>query len=95
LRVRKFLKNQFVVQNGDVCDYESFVVHGCLKSFCIDEEGSEQIVSFGLENWWIGDLGSFITRTPAELNVQCLEPSLLVQIHYDALQRLFKEVPSL
>jgi CRP-like cAMP-binding protein len=92
-RVRKFLKNQFVVQNGDVCQFESFVLSGCLKTFYIDDNGQEHVVSFAVENWWTGDLGSFITQTPAELNVQCLEKSVLAQIHYDELQQLYGQVP--
>ncbi|MGZ3845936.1 MAG: Crp/Fnr family transcriptional regulator [Flavisolibacter sp.] len=94
-RIKKFLKNQFIVQNGDVCQFESFVLSGCLKSFYIDDNGLEHVVSFALEKWWTGDLGSFITQTPAELNVQCLENSLLAQIHYKELQQLYREVPRL
>jgi CRP-like cAMP-binding protein len=63
---RKYLKGQYIVQQGDVCKYESFVVKGCLKSFHLDTEGNEHIVMFGIENWWTADLGSFITQTPAD-----------------------------
>lgn len=94
-RVRKFLKNQFVVQNGDLCQFESFVISGCLKTFYIDDNGQEHIISFAVENWWTADLGSFITQTPAQLNVQCLENSVLAQIHYNELQQLYVEVPKL
>ena len=44
-RIRKFLKGQFVVQNGDVCKYENFVLSGSLKTFHIDNEGQEHIVA--------------------------------------------------
>lgn len=94
-RVRKFLKNQFVVQNGDICHYENFVISGCLKAFYIDDNGEEHVVFFAVENWWMTDLGSFITQTPAQLNVQCLENSILAQIHYNDLQQLYSEVPKL
>jgi len=95
VRFRKFLKGQFVVQNGDVCHYENFVLSGCLKTFYIDEEGEEHIIMFAVENWWTSDLGSFLTQKPAELNVQCLENSELAQIHYDDLQKLYSEIPQL
>lgn len=94
-RERKLLKGQFVVQNGDVCQYESFVLSGCLKTFYIDDRGEEHVVSFSIEDWWVADLGSFITQTPAELNVQCLEPTLLAQIHYNELQDLYLAIPKL
>jgi len=92
-RVRKFLKNQFIVQNGDVCQFESFVLSGCLKTFYIDDNGQEHVVSFAVENWWTADLGSFITQTPAELNVQCLEKSVLAQIQYSELQQFYSQFP--
>ena len=95
VKVKKYLKGQFVVQNGDVCRHENFVLSGCLKTFYIDDEGQEHIVMFAIENWWTSDLGSFITQTPADLNVQCLKNSELVQITYGDLQQLYMEVPKL
>jgi CRP-like cAMP-binding protein len=89
------LKGQFVVQNGDICRYENFVLSGCLKTFYIDNEGHEHIVMFAIEDWWTSDLGSFITQTPADLNVQCLEDSELIQISYGDLQQLFIEISKL
>ena len=95
IKVRKYLKGQFVVQNGDLSRYENFVLSGCLKTFYIDNEGQEHIVMFAIENWWTADLGSFITQTPADLNVQCLENSELIQINYNDLQQLYIEIPKL
>jgi len=95
IKTRKYLKGQFVVQNGDVCKYENFILSGCLKTFYIDNKGQEHVVMFAIENWWTSDLGSFITQTPADLNVQCLEDSELVQIHYNDLQQLYIDIPKL
>ena len=95
VRARNFLKGQYIVQNGDVCRYENFVLAGCLKAFYIDNEGQEHILMFAIENWWIADLGSFISQTPADLNVQCVENCELVQIHYNDLQALYLDIPKL
>src|SRR4030095_15232773 len=62
VKFRKYLKGQFVVQNGDICRQENFVLSGCLKTFYIDNEGQEHIVMFAIEDWWTADLGSFITQ---------------------------------
>lgn len=95
IKYRKYLKGQFVVQSGDVCKYESFVLSGCLKTFYIDPEGQEHIVMFAVENWWTADLGSFITQTPADFNVQCLENTELAQFAYEDLEQLYREIPKL
>ena len=95
IKVKKFLKGQFVVQNGEICKYENFVLSGCLRSFYIDNDGLEHVIMFAVENWWTADLGSFITQKPSDLNVQCLETSELIQIHYNDLQKLYFEIPKL
>ena len=94
-KIRKYLKGQFVVQNGDTCKYENFVLSGCLKTFYIDNEGREHIVMFAVENWWTADMGSFITQTPADFNIQCIKNSFLAQIHYEDLEQLYLQVPKL
>jgi CRP-like cAMP-binding protein len=95
VKVRKYLKGQYVVQQGDVCRWESFVLSGCLKTFYVDSEGQEHVVMFAIENWWTADLGSFISQSPADYNVQCLEDSLLAQIAYPDLEQLYLDVPRL
>ena len=36
---RNYLKGQYIVQQGDVCKYECFVVSGWTKTFYVDGEG--------------------------------------------------------
>jgi len=95
LNYRKYLKGQYIVQQGDVCKYESFVIKGCLRTFYVDNEGQEHIVMFAIENWWTSDLGSFITQSPADYNVQCLENTEVLQFHYERLEELYNQIPSL
>src|SRR5688572_22153883 len=95
IRLGKYLKGQYVVQNGNVCRYESFVLKGCLKTFYIDNEGQEHIVMFAIENWWTADLGSFLTQTPACYNILCLENCELAQITYPDLEALYLAIPKL
>lgn len=94
-KIRKYLKGQFVVQNGDVCKYENFVLKGCLRQFYIDNEGFEHIIMFAIEDWWAGDLGSMVNHTPSDFNIQCVENCELAQIHFEDLQILYEEVPKL
>lgn len=94
-RIKKYRKGQYVVQNGEICRYENFVLSGCLKTFYIDTEGQEHIVMFAVENWWTTDLGSFITQTAADLDVQCIEDTTLLQFSYDELEQLYISIPKL
>ncbi|MDG1729719.1 MAG: Crp/Fnr family transcriptional regulator [Algibacter sp.] len=92
---RKYLKGQYIVQQGDVCKYECFVISGCTKTFFVDEEGQEHIVMFAIEDWWASDLGSFITQTPADFNVQCLENTEFIMFSKDDIEDLYREIPKL
>ena len=95
IKHRKYLKRQYVVQQGDICKYLSFVRSGCLRTFHIDKDGQEHIIRFALENWWTADLGSFIAQTPADCNVQCLENTEVIQFSNENLQQLYSEIPKL
>lgn len=92
---RSYLKGQFIVQQGDICRNESFVINGCAKTFHIDSEGQEHIVTFAIEDWWASDFGSFITQTPADYNVQCLENTEVIQFSYENLQLMFDKIPKM
>lgn len=95
VRPRRYLKGQYVVQQGDICYYESFVLSGCLKVFYSDPAGQEHVVMFAVEEWWVSDLGSFINQTPADYNIQCLENSELIQFTQSTLEELYHRIPAL
>ena len=93
INIRTYLKNQYIVQQGDVCKSVNFIISGCTKTFYMDTEGQEHIVMFSIEDWWTSDLGSFITQKPADFNVQCIENTQLIQFSYDNLEELYIEIP--
>ncbi|WP_046246362.1 Crp/Fnr family transcriptional regulator [Hymenobacter terrenus] len=95
LRPRHLRRRQFAVQAGEVCQYESFVVRGCLRAFYTDVNGFEHNVLFAIEDWWIADLASYLTQTPATLDVEALEDCELLQLDRAALEALYEQVPKL
>src|SRR5688500_12631809 len=68
LTFRSLLPRQYVVQQGDVCQYESYVCKGFLRSFYMDEKGNDHTLHFALEDWWITDSTSFLLQQPATRN---------------------------
>ncbi len=95
INYRKYLKGQYIVQQGDICKCSSFLISGCTKTYYMDNEGQEHIVMFSIRDWWSSDLGSFITQTPADFNVQCIENTEVIQFSYDNQEELFQEIPKL
>ena len=92
---KKFRKHQYVLQEGDVTRYETFVVNGLTRTYEVDEKGQEHVVQFGIEDWWIGDLYSFLTETPSRYNIDCLEDTEVLQITKANLELLYQKVPKL
>ena len=95
LKQKIYLKNQYVVQEGDIYKYQTFVLSGKVRTFYLDKDGNEHIVAFGIENWWIGDICSFATQAPAEFNTQCLEKTTVVQISLSDMEELYRTIPKL
>lgn len=93
--IRRYRKGQFVVQHGDVCRHESYVVNGCLQQFFTDADGNDHVVMFATEGWWIADLESFLNGTPARFNVECLEDCVLAQFESTVLEELYVRIPAL
>ncbi len=92
---RTYKKGQYVVQHGDVDRFQSYVISGCIRTYYIDPDGGEHTVQFAIEDWWTGDLGSFITQQPARYNVQCLENTTVAQLNNVDMEMMYKEVPKM
>ena len=95
LKYKRYLKGQFIVQEDDIYKYQTFIISGKVKTFYMGDDGHEHISAFGLENWWVGDLCSFTTQTPAIFNTQCLDETKVVHITYDDMNTLYNEIPKL
>jgi CRP-like cAMP-binding protein len=88
-----FLKKQFVLQHGDICEYFNFVVRGCLRLYKVDDKGSYHILQFATENYWILDLASFHKKTPSTLDIDAMEDSVVLRIKHSDLIDLYLNAP--
>lgn len=86
-------KKSLLLKAGEVCNFEAFIIKGCIRTYYVDESDNEVDLHFAIENWWISDLPSFTFRKPATLNIQALEDCELLSISYEAKEKLFLEVP--
>jgi CRP-like cAMP-binding protein len=90
---RKIKRRHFILQGGDVCKFNTFVVEGCFRMYLVDENGKEHNLQFAVENWWIGDIGSFHSGEPSRLYIEALENSTIFQIKKEDQLNLFVEYP--
>jgi CRP-like cAMP-binding protein len=88
-----FLKKQYVLQHGKVCEYFDFVVRGCLRLYMVDDSEIYHILQFATENYWILDLTSFHRKTPAKFNIDALEDTMVLRINHADLIDLYVKAP--
>lgn len=94
LKHRKVRKKNFLLQEGDICDFEAFVLKGCIRSYYLDKDGVETILLFAVEGWWVSDLTSFSEQKPSNLFIETIEDCELLSIDYKNKNRLFEKIPA-
>src|SRR5215471_4474898 len=93
LNSKSLSSGEFLLREGEVCKYESFITKGCLKTYYVDENGLDHIVDFLVEEWWADDLYSFFTSTASTSNIQAIENTELLQISKTNLEMLYQKIP--
>lgn len=95
LKPRTLRKKQYLLQAGDISRHECFVNKGCLRTYLLDEKGQEHIVQFAFEDYWTGDMYSFITGQPSLYHIDALEDCELLLIEKHQWEKMFADIPKL
>ncbi len=90
---RRVKKRQFILQEGEICKHNTYVIEGCFRMYLVDPNGKEHNLQFAIENWWIGDIGSFHSNTPSKLYVEAIENSIILQVKKEDQLKLFTNYP--
>lgn len=90
---KRVKRGRFILQEGDVCKLNTFVVEGCFRMYMLDYYGKEHNLQFAIENWWIGDIASFHSEEPSRFYIEAIENSVILQIKKEDQLRLFVEHP--
>jgi len=90
---KKLRKRQYLLQQGDVCKYLTFVSKGLLRTYNVDDKGEEHMNIFGWEGWWISDFSSFLSGEKAVFNIDAIEDSELLMISRSDYEALMLAVP--
>ncbi|HTD39117.1 MAG TPA: Crp/Fnr family transcriptional regulator [Mucilaginibacter sp.] len=93
LKLKKVKRKQFVEQPGFVSKYRTYVVTGALRAYFIGNDSQEHTISLAVDDWWIGDPGSFLFQEPATLFIEAIEDSILIQWSYESEQLFLEKIP--
>ena len=93
--LQKVAKKEFLLKEGEICQFEGFVTGGCFKVFHSDQNGTEHTLYFAIEDWWVADVDSFTNSNPSQLNIQALENSEVLLISKQNKEKLYQEIPEI
>jgi len=92
--VKILRKRQYLLQEGNNWNNKAFVSKGLLRTYSVDKAGFEHVISFAMENWWIGDRESLLFGEPSRFNIDALEDSEIVVIEKPKFDAICREIPS-
>ncbi|HMV14557.1 MAG: Crp/Fnr family transcriptional regulator [Chitinophagales bacterium] len=85
-------KNEFVLQEGEVCKDLIFVQKGCLRLFYMLND-VEVSVWFALKHSSAIEIYSFISETPTQYFLQAIEDTEILYLPKSALNKLYESHP--
>lgn len=94
LHYRKIPKKTILLREGDKCDFEAFVVKGCVRKYYIDANGHEVILQFAVEDAWVSDISfSIYEDKPSRIFIETLEDCEFLQFSPETKEELFLKAP--
>ncbi len=85
-------KGDYFLREGEVCRKLGFILSGSMYCF-FNKDGEEIVEEFSLEYDFITDYFSFLSGSPSDKNIKCIEEVELMVISYDDLQVLYQQNP--
>ena len=86
--VRKYAKKQIITEAGQIENYLNFITKGLARKYY--RKGKEEInTQISFEGHIMHSQESFHSRTPSEYFIEAIEPTTLVSITYDNLEKIY------
>lgn len=86
-------KKDAFLQAGKIQKEIGFIASGLVRSFFVDNSGNEITVGFYAEGDYATHYPAFITRKPSSYTIQCLEPTTMVCLSFEAMQAVYTASP--
>jgi len=93
IHLKTYLKGDLLLRQDEVCKSISYLLHGSVIYFQLNEKGEEVTTDFAFEGEWVTDNRSRISQTPSHLNIKAWEDTRTASISQQDLELLFHKVP--
>jgi CRP-like cAMP-binding protein len=92
---RTLRKSQSLLHDGEIWNYNCFIISGCFRLYRFGEDGTDHTMRFGIENWWMTDQESYNNSTPSLYNIEALSKSTVILWTKETWQHLMSAIPAL
>lgn len=90
---KHYSKNHFIGRQDETTRFTAYVEKGCVSNYRILDNGKKTINHFAFEDWWVGDLDSFLNQKPSKTYWLTLEDTDLLAITKQDFDELMSSVP--
>lgn len=90
LMLKKYKKKEFLAKAGDVQTAIPYICQGLVRRYYINEKGNTITTSFTSEQGYATDYPSFLNQRPTKYYLECLEPTIVVEMPYEKLQEAYR-----
>ena len=95
LQYKVIPKKTMLLQAGNICNFEAYVIKGCIREYYIDSHGAELTLQFAVEDWWVSDITSFEDQKVSNMYIETLEDCELLMLSRQSKEQLLAQVPKL
>jgi len=82
-----------LLKAGEICTHSFFVTKGIVRSYTIDENGVEHVMSFACPGWWIADMYSYLSQRPGQLYIEVNEDAEVILLSKENQEQLYTKIP--
>lgn len=94
LENKKVPKKTILLHEGEKCNFEAFVIKGCVRKYYIDSNGIEVILQLAIENAWVSDISfSIYEDSPSDVFIETLEDCEFFMFNPESKEVLFTKAP--
>lgn len=86
-----FKKSDFFLRSGDECYYLAFLKKGFMRTFYINENGTDVSFNFHFDNHFFTDYDSVLRNTKSKMNIVAVENSTVLLLHKRKLNELYQK----
>ena len=88
-------KNEFFLEEGQICNYIALVQPGVMIYFKSRENGNNVTIDFAFDGDWLTNNLSRLNNSPSLINIKAIEKTKLWVIKQQALSGLYEKIPKL